>query len=229
MTLSQSPGTAVMISHNAPRFTQSVQCFEALTLPPGSRKEHYAAGMDLAKAREDIAAHLFGEWLFFVDDDHLHQADLLQRLLQRLDARPDLDLVASFVLRRWPPHYGVVARLNPDQTATVLHIEAGSGIVPVDLTGLGGGAVIRRAAFLKTPRPWFTGGTFTEDWTFCQRLKAAGGQAAIDLECPVGHITPMSVWPIREDGQWGVAYLPVRDGKQSITLQMAAVAEPVLV
>ena len=222
--ISQAPGTAVMISHNAPRYTQSLQCFEALERPAGTRMEHFAAGLDLAQAREQVAAACTGEWLFFIDDDHVHGPDLLQRLLGRLDEHPELDLVASFVLRRWPPHYSVAARLNPDSTATILNFESGSGVVPVDLTGLGGGSVIRRSALARVRRPWFTGGRFTEDWTFCTRLKASGGQAAVDLACPVGHITPMSVWPSREAGQWGVSYAPIRDGSQATTLAIAAAA-----
>lgn len=217
MTLSQSPGTAVMISHNTVRYTQSAQCFAALQTPPGSRVEHYAAGLDLAVARERIAAEMSGDWLFFVDDDTLFAPDLLLRLLQRLDDHPELDVMAVHVLRRWPPHYTVAGRLNPDQrTGTVLHFADAAGVIPVDLTGLGGGAVIRRTAFDRVSRPWFTGGAMTEDWTFCARLKQAGGAAAVDADLPVGHITPMSVWPSRDDsGAWGVAYVPVRDGKQT--------------
>lgn len=221
--LSQTPGTAVMISHNAPRYTQSVQCFEALQLPDGSKKEHFASGLDLALARERIAETLKGDWLFFIDDDHLHQPDLAMRLLRRLDEHPDLDVVASFVVRRWPPYYTVAGKLNDDGTASIQQFERGHGLARVDLSGLGGGAVIRRSAFATFTQPWFTGGRFTEDWTFCSRLKAAGGgKVAVDLESRVGHITPMSIWPtLQEDGTWGVAYLPVRDGSQAWTLQCA--------
>jgi cellulose synthase/poly-beta-1,6-N-acetylglucosamine synthase-like glycosyltransferase len=226
--LSQSPGTAVMISHFAPRYTQAVQCFSALQLPAGSRSEHHAAGLDLAAAREEIAGYFTGDWLFFVDDDHLFQPDVLMRLLARLDANPDVDVVAAYVLRRWPPHYTVAGRLNADGTATVRYFGAGSGIAREDLTGLGGGSVIRRSAFERIRKPWFTGGKFTEDWTFCSRLKAAGGTVAVDLDIQVGHITPMAVYPVREaDGSWGVAYVPVRAGTQTFTVDMAhAVAQP---
>lgn len=212
--LSEYPGTVRMISHNHPRHTQSVQCFSALQVPAGSDVNHYAAGMDLAKAREVLAQQMVGEWLFFIDDDHVHGPDLLMRLLHRLDENPDVDLVAAFTLRRWPPHYSVIGKLNgPTEPAQVQHVQAGSGLVRVDLTGLGGGAVIRRSAFLKVAPPWFTDGRFTEDWRFCERLKKAGGQAAVDLDAVVGHVTPMAVWPSRDDdGTWGVSYVPVCDG-----------------
>jgi cellulose synthase/poly-beta-1,6-N-acetylglucosamine synthase-like glycosyltransferase len=223
--LSQSPGTAVMISHVAPRYTQAVQCFSALQLPAGSRSEHHAAGLDLAMAREEIASAFSGDWLFFVDDDALFQPDLVMRLLQRLDEYPDVDVVSAFILRRWPPHYSVAARLNANATATVLNFHDGHGLTRVDLTGLGGGAIIRRRAFERVQRPWFTGGALTEDWTFCSRLKWAGGQAAVDLDVQVGHITPMSVWPTREaDGTWGVAWVPIRAASQAFTTQLATTA-----
>jgi len=227
--LSQSPGTAVMISHNGVRFTQSAQCFAALQTPPGTRSEHFAAGLDLAVAREVIAADLSGEWLFFVDDDTLFQPDLLMRLLRRLDEHPDVGIVAALVLRRWPPHPTVAGKLNPNGTASMLPFEAVTGLVRVDLTGLGGGSVIRKTAFGRVPRPWFTSGPFTEDWTFCSRLKRVGGQAAVDLDVQAGHITPMSVWPEREaDGQWGVAYVPICDGPQAVTVGLAqAIVGPV--
>ena len=213
MRISQSPGTVRMISHNHPRHTQSVQCFSALQMPAGSDANHFAAGLDLAQAREVLAQKMTGEWLFFIDDDHVHAPDLLMRLLRRLDENPDVDLVASFVVRRWPPHYSVIGKLNGEAMASIQHVQAGSGLVRVDLTGLGGGAVIRRQAFLKVQPPWFTNGRFTEDWRFCERLKKVGGQAAVDLDAVAGHITPMSVWPTRdEDGTWGVSYVPVCDG-----------------
>jgi cellulose synthase/poly-beta-1,6-N-acetylglucosamine synthase-like glycosyltransferase len=224
----------MMISHNGVRFTQSAQCFAALKTPPGTRTEHYAAGLDLAKARERIATEMSGDWLFFVDDDTLFAPDTITRLLARLDAHPDVDVLATFVLRRWPPHYTVAGRLNADgQTATVQHFQRGSGLVPVELTGLGGGAVIRRRAFERIAPPWFTGGVLTEDWTFCARLTQAGGHAAVDLDVLVGHITPMAVWPSKEeDGQWGVAYTPICDGMQAITSAQAeaiGALEPVTV
>jgi glycosyl transferase family 2 len=220
--LSQSPGTAVMVSHNGVRFTQSAQCFAALQTPPGTRSEHFAAGLDLAVAREVIAQSMSGDWLFFVDDDALFQPDLLMRLLRRVDDHPDVDVVAALVLRRWPPHPTVAGTLNANGTASMVQFDTVTGMTRVDLTGLGGGSVIRRRAFQRLPQPWFTGGRFTEDWTFCARLKQAGGQAAVDLDVQVGHITPMSVWPEREaDGQWGVAYVPMVDGPQAVTVGLA--------
>lgn len=218
--LRESPGTVRMISHNHPRHTQSVQCFTKLQMPPGCDVDHYAAGLMLDAAREAIAERMTGDWLFFIDDDHLHAPDLLMRLLTRLDERPDLDLVAAFTLRRWPPHYGVIATLNgPTEQATVKHVERGSGLLTSALvggpllTGLGGGAVIRRSAFWKVPQPWFTNGRFTEDWRFCERLHRAGGAAAVDLDAVVGHITPVAIWPSRyADGVWGVSSVPVCDG-----------------
>ena len=231
--LIDSPGTAVMISHNSIRYTQSAQCFAALQVPEGTRCEHFGAGLDLAKAREDITKDMSGEWLFFVDDDHLFSSDLILKLLRRLDSRPDLDLVAAYTLRRWPPHPSVAGQLQADGTARMLKFNVMGGVWPVDLTGLGGGSIIRRTAFNRVDAPWFTGGRFTEDWTFCERLKQAGGQAAVDLDCVVGHITPMSVWPMRqEDGTWGVSYIPVRDGKNQFTdsiVERIADAEPVAV
>lgn len=216
-SLSQSPGTAVMISHHQVRFTQTAQCFAALALPAGSRAEHFAAGLDLSQAREDIAADLSGEWLFFVDDDHLFEPDMAMRLLRRLDEYPDVDVVSALVLRRWPPHYTVAGRLIDDKTASIVGFANGStGLARVDLTGLGGGAVIRRSAFDRFARPWFMGGAFTEDWTFCSRLKQAGGQSAVDLDVLSGHNATLSVWPTREEnGEWGVSYVPVRTGSQA--------------
>ena len=217
--LSQAPGTAVMISHAGIRYTQSAQCFDALQTPPGSRKEHFEAGLDLSQAREHIAREMSGEWLFFVDDDAMFAPDLLQRLLQRLDANPDVDAVSAYILRRWPPHYTVAGRLRSDGQADILNFDDASGLVRVDLTGLGGGAVIRKSAFDRVQRPWFTGGTLTEDWTFCSRLLQVGGQPAVDLDVHAWHITPFAVLPTREDnGQWGVAYVPVRPGSQAMVV-----------
>lgn len=218
-----TPGTAVMISHNSPRFTQSVQCFQALQLPAGSRHEHLASGLDLSKAREYLADTMAGEWLYMVDDDHLYQPDTLMRLLKRLDERPDVDVVSAFVLRRWMPHPTVIGALNPDGTARIVPVTRGSGLMDVELTGIGGGGVIRRTAFERFMRPWFTGGPFTEDWTFCSRLLKAGGRIAVDLDVQVGHISHMTVWPTRdESGEWGVSYVPLRDGDQRMTLDTVA-------
>lgn len=220
LPLSQQPGTAVMISHERPRFTQSVQCFQALQVPPGSRHEHMAGGIDLAKTREYLADTMSGGWLFMVDDDHLFAPDMLLRLLKRLDEAPHVDVVASFCLRRWLPHPTVVGELQEDGTARMIGFQRGSGLVEVDLTGLGSGAVIRRSAFNRFYRPWFTGGPFTEDWTFCSRLLKAGGKCAVDLDIQVGHISNMVVWPAKDEaGEWGVSYVPLRDGDQEMTIE----------
>lgn len=210
--LVESPGTAVMISYQGIRVTQSAQCFDALTLPSGSRREHFASGIELAKARERLATECTGDWLFFVDDDTMFAPDLVQRLLTRLDENPEIDIVAAFPLRRWPPHYSVAGHLRPNGTAEIVSFDTTRGLAKVDLTGLGGGAVIRRSAFTRVPKPWFTGGPFTEDWTFCARLKAVGGQAAVDMEAPVGHVAQVAIWPSFEDGAWGVSYVPLREG-----------------
>jgi len=42
---------------------------------------------------------------------------------------------------------------------------------------------------------------FHEDVEFCLRVRRAGFRIAVDLDTPVGHVTPMAVWPARnQDG-----------------------------
>ena len=80
----------------------------------------------------------------------------------------------------------------------------------------GGGMLIKRAVFDAFPDPWWeTHWAYpkpgdqgfptrsTEDFDFCKKAEDAGFEVWCDLDCPVGHQTMFTLWPVRQpDGTW---------------------------
>lgn len=144
------------------------------------------------------------EWLWFLDDDHRFQPDILMRLLAH-----DADIVVPFVLKREPPFMPVVY-VEHDQTtdrwmgANFYDIPT-SGTLEVVAAGTGG-MLVRRHVLEALEKPWFemgktVDGVLTgEDLTFSERATNAGFRILLDVDAPMGHIGSMVVWPSDDRG-----------------------------
>ena len=76
--------------------------------------------------------------------------------------------------------------------------------------------LIKRKVLETIPDPWWETHTAwpkglppissTEDLDFCKKVREAGFRIFCNLDAPIGHITPMIVWPSRRtDGSWWTA------------------------
>ncbi len=160
---------------------------------------------DVASGRNHAVLQAEGDWLWFIDTDMAFAADTLDRLLAH-----DVDIVQVLCLMRHPPHEPVLWLHD-----AVEKVSAPSGFPRlVEVQSLGaGGTLYRKRVFEAMPGPWFEGILGTEDTHFAQKAKAAGFTLHVDLATPVGHTTPMIVWPEYRQGQWNIRY-DLMNGKQ---------------
>lgn len=158
----------------------------------------HGMGNDVAAARNQIVAQAQGHWLWFIDSDQVFAPDALDRLLAR-----DVPVVQALCLMRHPPHEPV---LYEDSALTRNTRPRGAPrLVKVQSLGAGG-TLYRKEVFHAVPPPWFEGPTGKEDTTFAAKLRAAGFPLHVDLAVPIGHLTPMAIWPAFDGLQWSVSY-----------------------
>ena len=186
-------GTVAVAADETGRYTRFMISMQGLVCPPGTRVL-WQLGSDVAGSRNRCAAAFEGDWLWFIDDDHLFNPDLLGRLLAH-----DVDIVAPLVLRRVKP-FATVATLNDE----IMSLEGmpQAGLVEVEATG-SAGMLIRRRVFEQVEDPWFElGNGVSEDVMFCRKARDAGFKVHLDLGATMGHATTCSVWPVFRDGRW---------------------------
>lgn len=195
------PGTIAIVTGELLRYAMFWRSLAGLASPRGSTMAH-AAGLDLPTNRNQVAEGLRGDWLFCLDDDLVLLPDTLTRLLAVLCSGP-YDVVCAYSLRRQPPFDALVYLTDPTLPphAEPWIPDGRTGLLEVAAAGLGG-VLIHRRVFDRLERPYFRVGQvqadhFHEDVEFCRRVREAGFRICVDLDTPVGHITPMAVWPAR--------------------------------
>lgn len=207
-------GTVVLISAEYGRLMVSQQCFDALDLPDGAKRERYAGNAYVHDSRNVSAETFHGDWLCMIDDDHLYKPSILRLLLRHLDD-PRVDIVTPFLLRRNRPHGTMLyVAEKGDPYNLDLWREARPepherGLIEVD--GIGASFIlIRRRVFDALCQPYFNhNGNFSEDLTFCCAARKAGFRIWCDLDLRVGHLISLGIWPHWEPSGWTGAYVHV--------------------
>jgi glycosyltransferase involved in cell wall biosynthesis len=176
-------------------------------------------GNDIADSRNKAVLQAGGDWIWFIDTDMLFAPETVDRLLAH-----DVDVVQVLCLKRHPPHEPIVWE------SSAVHLNHAPDGTPrlVEVQSLGaGGTLYRRCVFESIPGPWFEGVLGREDTCFAQKVKAAGVRLYVDLATPVGHTTPIVVWPHYDlaSGQWLVRY----DAMNGHSVMLPAVDTPVLI
>ena len=224
------PGTVAILSSESPRSAAFCQAWTRVQLPPGTHVEWITGGPNIAHNRNLAVQALQGEWLWMLDDDMLMRPDTLTRLLAHV-AHPEVAIVAPFCLKRVPPYTPVFATKTPTGMSPATPSPDARGLQPVAAIGTAG--MLIRATVLETlPFPWFQVGRWhpvrlDEDYTFCAAAAEAGFQAFVDLDTPMGHITPFAIWPARNAEGWGPSYHAIfsTSSTQCVELMDKAVAE----
>jgi hypothetical protein len=214
--LTEAPGTIGVVTGELARYAAFWRSVSGLRAPRGSAVAQ-AAGLDLPTNRNRLAEATTGEWLFTLDDDVVVLPTTLERLLATME-RGDWDVVAAFSLQRSPPFPSLVFLEDPTvEPRCPLWVPDGrTGAVEIAACGLGG-VLIRTRVFAALERPYFRVGQvdpdhYHEDVEFCRRVRAAGFRIAVDLDCPIGHLTPMALWPGRDQENHPCAALVGGDG-----------------
>jgi hypothetical protein len=169
--------------------------------PPGT-KLYWAKGVNVVENMNAMVRAMEGDWLWMIGDDHVFDFDILARLLEH-----NVDVVVPLCLKRTPPYDPVVYSHQNDRGEYVGSMDLPEhGLVEVYASGTAG-MLVRRRVFEKLGDPVFSTGPhgLNEDLTFCARLRDAGVKIWCDVDAPLGHIGPISVWPKFEDGEWRIA------------------------
>ena len=173
-------------------------CLARLAARHPDAKLLHLIGNDIADQRNKAVLQSEGDWLWFIDTDMIFAPEILERLLSH-----EVEFVQVLCMMRHPPHVPLLYEEN----------EFKRNLAPVgpprlvEVKSLGaGGTLYRKVLFETIPHPWFEGVIGTEDTNFAQKARQAGFKLYVDLASPVGHLTPMIVWPHYADGIWSTRY-----------------------
>jgi len=197
-------GVVGICSGDTPRFTEFYHAFMQLQTPPGWELK-WERGISIAKNRNNIVEYALSkpemEYVWFMDDDHVFEPDILLKLLAR-----DVDIVSPLYARRLPlflPHY--YTYMDPECSHGYLVKCSAWEEMPREgihevLAVAGGGLLIKRKVLETMGFPWFTLGKYKpdgihEDTWFSQKAREAGFKLYIDVENCLGHLTQGAVWP----------------------------------
>lgn len=161
-----------------------------------------ARNLIIKQAIENNCTHIF-----FMDDDMVFPPDTLIKLLAH-----EKDIVSALYLGRMFPHraiffdkayengYCKYFPLDEKAAGLVKGVNCGFGAVLINID-----------VFKKVEEPWVRLGEIEKDgWCddigFFNRCRAAGFDVYCDMDCPVGHMSNMIIWPEKHDGKWMTNY-----------------------
>lgn len=205
------PGTVILAQGQFPRFAEFERCLDVLRVPVGTELARINTGCCALGCNIGVRNRM-GEWVWFIDDDHTFEPDILLRLLDH-----QVDMVAPLVPDRRPPFdYVLYKRLGtaPDEPRvfrsipyTVEELQDRRGLMQVQ--GLPKAGLLARNIVWETMRdPWFTVGRLTPDQIDDDRVFMAaardmyGFELWVDLDQTLGHLTTCVVGVKRVDERW---------------------------
>ena len=145
--------------------------------------------------------------VLFMDDDMACKPEALKQLLEH-----DVDIVTGLYLSRSFPHQPLIFDVADDSGACLYAYLMGgeSRLREIVAAGLGF-CLIKTDVFHKMDKPWVRLGELNnEEWCddigFFNRVRKAGIKVHCDMECRIGHIGTMIIWPNQDDGKWMTGY-----------------------
>lgn len=211
--LSESAGTIALPTAEIGRFTMFMVSLAGTRQPENT----HLSVMASASVTENLNAVIRqlrdeDEWVWILGDDHVWEHDCLLRLLDAMDANPEIDVLVPLVVKRNPPWHLVVfreageyedgmARWAPFMWEEIPE----TGTFEVDAAG-SAGMVVRREVLDRIGDPWFrsTGGVvLNEDVTFCSDARTHGFRVFATADVTMGHLGIFNVRPTRRGGRWG--------------------------
>lgn len=145
--------------------------------------------------------------VLFVDDDQAFQPNSLMKLLEH-----DEDIITGLYLQRVYPHKPLIFDLaNEDQSCRYYTLNGSDRrLVPIVAAGFGF-CLFKTEIFHRMEKPWVRLGEINpQEWCddigFFNRARKAGIKAFCDVECKIGHMGQMIIWPNEENGKWFAGY-----------------------
>lgn len=196
------PGMIAVISGDLSRYPGFYVSLLNLKVPSGS-SWNWVRGNGIAFNRNMVGENAAGDWIWFIDDDHAFEPDILLKMLDR-----KLSILQPLVSTRKPPfHPYAYMKKEIGYRGLDWSDLPSSGVFPCDAVGTGG-MLVRRQVFEAMEKPWFEEGktgpdAIGEDLHFCTKAKDLGFFCHVDLDNRMGHINPAEIWPAQTDeGDW---------------------------
>jgi glycosyltransferase involved in cell wall biosynthesis len=195
---SHPPGTVLLAQDHYGRFNEFEACLEALKVPTGTVLIRATSGSCAFGCNNGVRARR-GDWVWFIDDDHTFEPDVLLRLLAH-----GKDLVAPLVPMRYPP-FDLVLYRSLGITDGRFHsdyyridaIGKQTGLMRVE--GLPkAGLLAREKVWTTLTDPWFKVGRIKPDEIDDDRLlmielKQAGFELWADLDQDMTHLRTIAL------------------------------------
>jgi hypothetical protein len=141
---------------------------------------------------------MHGEWIWFIDDDHVWDSKILFALLEH-----NVDIVGPLYVMRYYPFPPNIFTGQDGQggyrTASWMELKHQRGLISVTAMGASG-LLIRKPVFETLSDPWFEVGKvhpegLYEDAWFCKKARDAGFSIHADMDSSLGHISTSVLWP----------------------------------
>lgn len=156
----------------------------------------------VAIGRNKAAIQLLGTdytHVLMLDDDHVHPADIIERLAKWVVVYPEIKVVGGLNFGRRPPYDPCFALKKDDGWYVPTEWESGK-LMEVDMLGTGC-ILISREVFEDLQPPWFendfsmweTGYYAGEDTVFSRRCREAGIKLYCDPDITSPHLTIIGV------------------------------------
>jgi GT2 family glycosyltransferase len=208
------PGTIGVLSGSLSRWSWFAQSLLQMQMPAGTQVV-WCEGSWISVAVNKLVQAMRPEdqWLQVMADDHIWTPDLLMRLLDH-----NLPVVTPLCALRQFPYAPSLFHDDTEgfRSYTWGELHGKTGLLPVDSTG-GALAVIRREVLETLGQPFYQNmpGALEapqEDLYTYRRIRQAGFQPYVDLDCQIGHCLAAAVWPGQhESGAYGVRLWSYRD------------------
>lgn len=197
-------GSIGLAVNDAARYTDFWAALEGLKRPDGWRVR-FAQGSDRIIQRNRLVGDALSnscDWIFFVDDDNVFHAELLNRLLSH-----NLPIVGGLYMQRVYPFSPIAYSHKIADKYMPIDLRTADELEPVVACGTGA-MLISTEVFRNMEEPWFPYGVHSEDMIFCQKAIDLGYEIFVDTHeyARVGHITTTKVWPTKIDQEWMVGF-----------------------
>lgn len=197
-----------MVTGELARYADTLCDLEALCVPLNSGLSWLRGVLIsdlLNKSFERLYTQAGLQWVWVMGDDHRFHPDTVIRLLDR-----DVDCIIPACVHRAPPFHSNVLGINADgskkfKTMADLPTSGIYRLKPGESCG-DAGILIRRRVLDALERPWYdtrrSGAYASDDTAFTDKVRKAGFDIHVDCDVALGHITPMAITPVVNDGKW---------------------------
>jgi hypothetical protein len=193
---------AVVFSSEVSRYSRMFATLNDLDTPEGSVKTFWWGARCQALNDAVAAALKTGSyWVWFINEDHGFNKDILTNLISR-----NVAMVSPIVVESYEPFLPTAwISVAEDGTTSPLLLNQVTG--PSSLIEVRGasvtGMLVRRAVFEAMGAPWFrVTETVPEDVFFCQRALELSFQPYIDTESRLSTLSVAAITPRHKGDRW---------------------------